>query len=279
VRNIGRLFPAFALVALLQACGGSTTDGNGAPGASIQVDDFPSAAAHALCDHFGDCCSQASLDFNESSCLATQIVDAQAKLDGRGKRRYVPTAAAACIADLKQVAKLCAVPVKEGPDCGWKLLIGTIATGGACTESDECAPPAVCTDSVCVATPFAKRGGKCVATCLGGDQSQVTSCYGATATSGPVCSSDDGLMCGDDGTCQPLPDLDGAGAAGDACTSASPCEQDFYCDDTSDQCAAQKPPFASCAADEECGDPQTCMNGQCVFGLGAVCSGMTEPAN
>jgi len=278
---VGKACFALAAAVLAEACGGATAGGDTAPGRPVSIEEFPGAAAHAVCDHFGACCGQVNVPFDSASCLSTRIAVAQAELAARGSRRYDPAAGGACVADLLEVATTCSGFVERNDACGWKLLLGTVPPGGSCQQPNECVPPAICagTPSICVATPFAKLGEPFIATCLGDDMNEVFSCAGATAASGPVCSSDQNLTCASDGTCHALPDPDGPGTNGDACSAQSGCNSGLYCDATSSRCRARKPPFASCQSDEQCLDPSTCAGGTCGFALTFICTGMAPHAN
>jgi hypothetical protein len=158
-----------------------------------------------------------------------------------------------------------------------RVLVGTVATGGACESESECAPVAGATVTclnVCRATRRAKLGEDCIRTCradndcgrLEGeppfDLTNVSSwadchaedglaCVGGTCVRGPGAGSaclgnavcDSGLSCPDARTCTPYP------AIGEPCGRCAPAA---YCDTLSATCAEKRPLGASCSGADAC---------------------------
>ncbi|HEX4473886.1 MAG TPA: hypothetical protein VH142_02345 [Polyangiaceae bacterium] len=235
--------------------------------ASIASGDLPDAAAHAFCDGYVSCCSQAGIAFDHVSCLTSTSEELAVILSQAGLRRYDPAGGAECVNYLKQAAQTCGYTGTTNHACSWDLLVGTVPAGGVCNEPSDCVPPATCTGipGVCLATPAAKAGDPCVGTCTGTQGEVQGQCYGLTGAAGLFCFQDQGLTCDPDGTCHTVPDPNGGrDVAGASCSPTLACGFQYYCDATTSECVAKKPPFSSCQSDDECGLGQ-CTSGQCAF--------------
>lgn len=266
------------------ACGGNkTTSSTGAASnAPVPMDQLPGLAAHAFCDHFGACCGQAGVAFDAAQCVQSTTARFQVLLSS-GAGRYDPAAGRACVNFLTATATNCGPSAKVDHSCDSDLLVGTAASGEACTKPSDCALLATCTNTpgVCLATPAGKEGDPCVGSCNHDSGSKFSDCYGLTGAAGLVCYAEDELACGSDGTCQAVPDPDGPNLLGEPCSTASGCHSglDLYCDAGSGKCRAKKPPFSACQGTLECRGDSKCNDGKCSFILASTCTGQPTSSN
>jgi hypothetical protein len=190
-----------------------------------------------------------------------------------------PARVAACVAALPSTMCLDARPIACEQTGSGAFLVGTIATGGACTDDPQCAGEeaycgftvgsgscgrcvsyvgagASCNDEHFCTGIFACSGGTCV---LRGTQPG-----GACSTYGGVNDCIDGFFCkpntpdnGVDGTCSPGP------KPGEACSFGVPCSASDAC--ASGVCATIEhvAPGAACDKARLCDAPALCFEGTC----------------
>jgi hypothetical protein len=283
------------VLALLAACGGG--------GGGIAINDLPDALADAQCEQGVRCGTFPDL----ATCNAAEIFegnDVETTLGAvaAGTIKYDEKNAAKCLDEL--ASNDCTFPGFHDGDnspCN-NLFVGTVATGGACFISDECADQADCTptDPNCDSETTC-----CPGTCgTGVTIAQEGGVCNDTATCGPNLYCKPGAAA--DGVCTAL--ITNAGAACDdltACADPMYCDFDFatgmfktcalaadsgatcdpnvliacgdqrdYCDPTSLKCTARAAAGAACAdGGVECQGFATCTNNLCVPdpGLNAPC--------
>jgi len=261
------------LGALVPACGGSSTE-DPPSAAPIAIEALPRKMADAVCENIAGCCRSANIPFELATCRANREAAFQNELDQAStpERRYNAAGAPACLAALSDFYKQCFQTESDDKiSAGCRqMFVGTVALGGACTSSDQCAPAAdgfghclpvpddLHAPGVCVAegpssesTPHGKRGDACNSTCseVGG-----VLCAGqepAGSPSGTACFVAEGLQCDiSSRTCQPLVGL-GAPCRFAGCAAGGYCTRD-------NACATVKLDGASCESHEECAS-QRCV--------------------
>ncbi len=233
------------LVGTLALATGMGCDGSGG---SIPFDQLePSlfgAVCHlqVLCGTFPDAATCMSSEYARQHLFETlgqDIASGKVDYDGGKARACVDTLNALSSCDRSALAALNLDPI-----CGQDAVFkGTVAVGGACFFSEECAAGGTCqrTDTSCTSDQC------CAGTCLapapvpvGGDCSVV----GATCVSGSVCVYD-GSTSPPTETCQT------PGGVGAPCVSVSSCSNPLYCDATSKTC--QSPVATGGACDPSIG--------------------------
>lgn len=269
--------------ALFGGCKSGPTDAE-----PVSQNDLPGALASVVCDSLGGCCSSAKLVFDSTNCRGAESARIRAKLNDTltGAVEYDAEAAGECVVELKKRAKCGNLEIAEDiPACN-DFLVGTLAAGQPCENSEECASGYCSTDSLtfertCVVsvehTPVArgKAGDACEANCEDADSCSFSAPTGDVIgepvdPSGlPVaCYRTDSLYC--NGTCQPLQ------AIGENCTDSSACKDGLFCDFDSSICTAPHPDGAACDSDYEC------QSDHCDLGTGSgsegTCAGATVTA-
>ncbi len=232
-----------ACVAVLVGCGGGT--GIGGP---IPFSAFESAAGSAVCNVLVVCGDVP----DEATCLASDQVephyyDTLGQDIAAGKVSYDGAKARSCIDGLNAISSCDRTTLADltlAPDCNG-VFTGTVAPGGACFFSQECAAGGSCQSADSVCDPLHQCcAGTCarlVTVAAGGD------CTGIDAQ----CAA--GTLCvfsgtGNTGTCVTLVTTPGA-----TCGGTIPCAPPLYCDTVSNTC---KTPVAT--------------GGACNPGLGSI---------
>jgi hypothetical protein len=189
-----------------------------------------------------------------------------------------------------------------------QVFTGTVALGGACMISEECAGTGACSPTDTSCDP---ETACCPGTCVAGDGGDLISQEGGPCND-DMHTCDSALYCSAassdvPGTCaQPI------AGEGSACTDVDSCANPMYCDVFSDTPTCVRPPStgetcdpqallvcadsrdycdatmkcaragdagATCASDDECLSYASCINGACVAqgGPGATCGGASDP--
>ncbi len=163
----------------------------------------------------------------------------------------------------------CAAAIKSDPctlstpdACSY--VSGTLAAGAACVDGAQCAS-GDCTFSSSGSADGGTSTDPSCGTCaelidVGGACDQG-SCGATAVCVGTATSS----------TCMTVT----YGAAGAACTGAAECEPAFFCDPTTQRCAAPGPEGSACGSYLECAAPLVCGSGNtCAQGAasGAACA-------
>lgn len=267
-----RVLAWLGMAAVCASFGGCSKSDDAAP---IAWQDFPAAAAKAVCDSMAKCCSDSKFTFDEKNCRASNAAAASTRLLGdnaqgsldRTRVAYDDQAAGECVAQLSSKSQCGFVRPEDVPACD-KILVGKVKAGGTCLGSWECEGyidgKATCdavlngieqpTTGVCA--PFerptetrhhGKLGEDCLLSC-DDDGCEVPPTPGNVA--GPslpetdtACYRNEGLFCGATGKCEALAEL------GETCNSFSACGEGLFCNG---RCTAPHPVGASCAADNEC---------------------------
>jgi|GEM_PF-2435290 len=223
-RIAGRLLVTLALVAVAGCDGG---DG------PIPFSQFEPSAEQAVCHLFVLCG-----DFpDQATCLASEQVQPHyyetiAQDISSGKVVYDGARARTCL-DAINALSSCNRSTRASiqrldPTCS-DIFTGTVAAGGGCFVSAECAGGGTCAQTQGTCTLNACCAGTCLGStsvALGGD----CSIAGAVCASGTTCTFD---STSSTDTCQQLA---GAGAPCANTTYTSTCAAPFYCDPTSGTC-------------------------------------------
>ena len=233
------------------ACGSKTDSGGGAGALTgVAAEDFVARWVEATCGPTGTCCTNAGIAFDGDHCVVAQTREGRAILnDTNAKRTYDPAGAATCIDGVRSIVARCSYASTLGDEVDevcHGLFRGTVATGGACQSSKDCAlsdqgpvdcqvdrtAPAIPPMPVCVVDPPGLAGEPCVGraapdltvafphrVCADGLYCDATSHCQATVGEGAACTSDE---CGanrscENGVCTPLADL------------GAPCIDDLQC--------------------------------------------------
>lgn len=215
-------------LALVTAIG---CDGSGGSIPFDQLDTSLFAAVchlEVLCGAFPDaaaCMSSMYARPHLFDTLGSDIASGKVAYDGAKARVCVDTINALSSCDRSALATLDLDPI-----CGANTVFkGTVAAGGPCFFSEECAAGETCqrTDSSCTSDQCC--AGTCVAMAaplpVGGDCSVV----GATCVSGSVCVYDSS-------TSPPTETCQTPGGVGASCASITACANPLYCDTQSKTC-------------------------------------------
>ncbi len=271
-RSAVRALVATAFVTFAAACSGSS-DGSAGP---ISLDDYPDAAAAALCDALAPCCGSIGIAIDAATCRAMMSGSIRQDIQDAPPANYTydPDAAGACVSEFRVAFAGCEPTTLQLGSCD-AAFQGNLAEGAVCTADFECASSgdgqADCDFGNCVVDRRGQAGDPCYWSCH--EEGTATSCSGSGGEELPGqarCFDNDGLYCGggtcteqkqngvdcgsdrectsdrcDAGLCVPK------GSAGQACFFDSDCEDDLYCD-AGGSCVQSRADGASCAADEEC---------------------------
>lgn len=301
----GRAWVLVASIATAVACGnttdgppGSSSAGASSVGDTQTPDEFIQQFASNFCRSIADCCTRQG--FATTDCETTLVDQLGPELrlsTSNPKIRFNAAAASACIDAYSVALRACtdqALFAKLDDACD-PLLEGTVALGGQCGKSAECATPAgaavSCDSGVCVvaqqpsnvlSAPHRNLGETCASTCDDRSPREI-SCSGegnADRNLG-ACWLQDGLVCAS-GTCVAAPKAGEACASSGLCArgthcvsdvcvdslSTGPCTQDSaclspsICDDTLRMCISLKANGEACNASDECLGRQ-CEEHQC----------------
>jgi hypothetical protein len=297
-RSILASLPIVSLL-FVAGCGPSSSHGNPA-----DLDAYLAQFADALCNLDVSCGSMPDV----ATCKATLRLDsteiATVRADiASGKAHYDAAMAGACMDYVKRIyggpctrSALASVDTTAGDEVCSKVIVGSVADGGACFSAAECASAncaeadttclrsRACCAGTCAAKPTPiPVGGDCSALQPGQSCAAGSSCFstgsagsstcqvpskvaGTSCTSTLECASP--LFCARDsssatGTCQP------SGATGAACNATATygaCDDlRDYCDPTTAKCTRRGAAGAACdAAAGTCIGYTSCLGGTCV---------------
>jgi hypothetical protein len=276
-------------------CGGST-DSNKT--GSVSNNEWASKIAVAYCEGMVDCCSASGFTEDVSTCKSTVssvLTAALGELKNK-KVEFNDAAAADCVDAYRNAAVSCTSrdAARSVNQVCKSAYVGTVALGGACSDSVECVPDpendVTCDTGICTvqqsSSPFddihEKLGDNCTTTCQSSSDGSRTCAASSTQTTG-ACWTNDGLVCGSNGVCVTAPTIgqscatgsfcaDGSYCEGGVCieqtktgscaTSSDACASSSYCDDATQNCTPKKAAGAACDSDYECqGD--NCYEDQC----------------
>jgi hypothetical protein len=302
----GMIGAAIALGTVAGGCDGKVGDAVG-DGTPVGQEALASTLAKGLCLGLATCCQSIGQAVDVASCEAQ--IQTQFEFPATSATiKYDPTLGGQCAADLRSSMASC-YSLDDMPACE-AMFAGTVAPGGACSSSRECAQPASgyasCTPSAAGATSVCSAnssnqhgalGQTCSGTCTSGGDGSV-GCSGVTIPSGgdgppagsASCYTNDGLYCvSATWTCQPLV------ALGGHCTEYSACVDDAQCDTAAAQCvpkaAIGEPcsfstdcsPGAYCGANRSCqpkkSDGQTCSSGSAYDECSGYCLSADEASS
>jgi hypothetical protein len=257
---------------------GADLDAMAPDAASIPLSDFPVQAADELCTAFAACCAASGYVNDEGACavhygqgLQTAAADATSK-----GYSYDGAAAASCYAGLAKQLNACAATYSaRGLDAAFapclRIFHGSIALGGDCSVSNDCASPADGSNVVCVS--FSSGGGPYVCALSGtgvaGDPCGDAIGSSLTCAPGFYCKYTTSLTCAAVG---------GNGASCDPTLRSSDCAEGFYCG-PSHVCAKPSAVGAACdpTLSRSCGSTNACdaTTKVCVApgALGKPCAG------
>lgn len=270
---------AFASLLALPACSSSSTGGGGGS-APIPQDQFVAQVGAAICDQIGPCCTSAGYTYDAAKCKEALTSSLQSQL-ADPLRKYDSAAGGNCVAAAKAAAPKCfadASTLSFITACD-NVVVGTVAAGGSCTSSGQCAVPAgasgaSCSNGKCVLQTRGKAGDACSATCTKASNGN-TDCWsssGAPTGNATYCWIEDGVACGADFKCQAVAALGqpctyggcvataycgsdqkcaARAGVGGACSGSDTCVDGTYCGSDS-KCAAQKANGSTCTSSSEC---------------------------
>ncbi|MGZ3448254.1 MAG: hypothetical protein ACXVEF_01575 [Polyangiales bacterium] len=226
---------------------GGSGGGNATP---LPEDDYCTRFVDEVCKIIVPCCAGISSPATDASCKSAYGAQCQSDRDKAKSNglAYDAQAAGNCVSAISSYVVDCKsrpasdpVSVALNAACDG-VYAGTVANGGACTTSTQCAHPAnamvSCVAGKCLIQPRPKIGEDC------GSTTAFVTC-------------EDGAFC--DGTtkkCVALP------AAGSPCAAVSQCAVGTYCD-AAKVCQPKKPVGASCASSNECAG--VCTAGTCAL--------------
>jgi hypothetical protein len=284
-------FLAPCLVLSIAACGND----------SVSIDDLKGAYIDAYCDGAVKCGSFAST----AECHASVSIDNNSFLsviDGAktGSVKYSEDAAGSCLDALRNPS--CTFEGLHGEDPCDDLFSGTVAMGGACTISAQCAGDASCeqTDQDCdrdVACCPGTCGASSVVVAAGAPcgendicpsnqyckppaSGDVGTCTALITTEGTACDSF--FACQDPMICNgfaDMPTCEKSAGTGETCKPDNliPCAKDSdHCDAATMKCVGPLATGATCEFSSECGPDSTCVDTcQKNLGVGGTCSDTT----
>lgn len=291
-----RLFIA-SLIAVA-GCGPASDHANPA-----DLDAYLTQFANELCKLDVACGSMPDM----TTCLATIELDSTEFVTVRadiasGKVRFDSAAGGACLDYVRRIyggpctiSAHAAVGTAGDADCA-KVVVGSVADGGACFSSSECTSTncvladtacsrsRACCAGTCAAKPAPiPIGGDCSAPLPGQGCAAGSVCNAAGSSSGQTCQVRSGaqgapcttvldcaapLFCAADSaagsrTCQPPA---ATGAPCNISESFGACDDlNDYCDGTTARCTRRVAPGASCDPDaQNCVGYASCLGGTCV---------------
>lgn len=265
----------------------STNDPTAA--APVPLDQFCTTYANEICDTLAPCCKAASLPTDTAKCKANLVAMCQTsvgKMQARGDT-YDAKQGGVCIAAFGAEIDNCKEKPRTDPaydaaehSCDG-VFKGTVAVGGSCDTSNDCAQPASGSDKVhCVFSSSSGGPAPTTGVCTLEHLAAAGEACGSTSTGGGYVSCSTGLTCKYDssgkGTCT-APGAKGAACdfatdcqtglacspdthqcsdpapIGGKCTyGSSACVDGAYCDTTTSSCAAKKAAGATCEMSSEC---------------------------
>jgi hypothetical protein len=252
---------ALALGMTLGGCDGKIDAGAGnAP--PVAEESLPSAVAKSLCEGLATCCQGIGQVVDVAACQVR--MQSEINLSNEtASTRYDSALGGQCIVDVRAAMASC-YSLDDIASCE-EMFVGTVALGGVCSGSRDCAPPAngkaACSYSstsgvsTCTAAApdlKAALGQSCSGTCTSDGGSAICSGIVSSVGNGPPagaanCYVNDGLHCDSaTWTCQPLVE------AGGRCEDSSTCVTSAMCDYTVDQCVPKAAVGAACSYSAEC---------------------------
>jgi hypothetical protein len=302
------------LSAIAVGCGGSSENDDDDAG-PVAADDFSQRFAVTYCSSIQACCQRFDEPFELSSCrdaVSGYLSGVFNVYFDNPRLVYDEAVAGDCIAAYGAVLSACTERSDAAEDACDGLFRGTVEPGGACGESNECnrsaEQSASCESGVCVindssSSPYDGEpvglGEPCSATCEGDDEGGSCSGFGSADPNAGTCLVSDGLVCGQSGTCEAVPQLGQpcaqyyycepgsyCGAAGACqaasdtgpCTSDSACTTTSYCDYDLGQCTPLKADGALCDSGNEClgGDCEADRCRAWSVASAAACAGLLD---
>jgi hypothetical protein len=256
----------------------------------------PAAFADQLCSLLQPCCGAAGLPTDGVSCHGVMDLAAASS-------PFDAASAETCLADMRRAqadGTLCGGTTSDA--CARAFPSGgTVAPGGACSRSEECAPSAAghvdclqwfpagaaTVSGVCTVQRLGQAGDQPCAGDLEGSVRWTSWTSQATPPAEVVlCDRASGVICGAAQTCVPLTTTGGACLSSETCQAGAfcdlfglvctarvgqgaPCTEDqacqdaFYCGPTSSSCAPRRADGATCAVTSECALASACSAGVC----------------
>ncbi len=260
---------------------------------SVAIEQLEAERARSICallfrcdaSLYGD--APARLLFRDAAECTTYLRDSrtfdQQDLEhavAAGLVRYDGAAAARCLRDLDRCEALSFSEANETADCK-AVFAGTVAAGGACQRSEECAGDAYCASG----SGSGQCPGTCVARLSPGSACQFSLQCATMGTTGRAACIEDEMSVG---ACLVLRPASTAAAEGAACgidrsTSVeTACAAGLYCHRETGRCARPVAAGASCDDGDRCvapsyctsavpGGPRTCHTIEILRTAGATC--------
>ena len=230
-----------SLLAMTEACGGTTETQQSAP---VPLSQAPDQYVSAYCSGYANCCASKGFAFNDSVCVAN-VRESVTSSFCSATSVYDPTAAAGCFADLQASNSACQRPEYPTLAC-LTMCLGTQPAGAACAFGNDCTQPTT-GSALCAnlgGSPFTcmtvdargVMGSHCDVTCRDAKSNFGQGCTSPTSsfTTGPthadVCFTNDGLYCASDNTCHSTI------ALGGSCPASDSCQTNLRCDNSTSQC-------------------------------------------
>lgn len=300
-------------------CNGKETTDAGHVTGSVRNSEFATQYAASFCQGISSCCAANAIAFDSKSCESSLAAQANAVLAARmadPKITYDADAATRCINSIHDANVACTdrEQYRSADDPCDFIFRGTVPLGGACSENAQCESAegqrVRCDQGVCTIEtstpsmgdgPHAKLGEPCASTCTNSANGGwgCTNAGNSAPTIDASCWTDEGLYCGNAGSCVAVPNLGeacalsnycpmGAYCSGGTCvaqlssgscaSNTSACSASSYCDTTSQQCTPKKSDGSACDQDSEClgGD---CYGDRCrVWSVAnsASCAGLLD---
>ena len=257
--RIGLLFGLFGF-AVFTGCGGSSEDDAGTSAPPVPKEELAASSGAALCTDLGACCSAEGHAYDLAKCSQTMNEVIQAFLIDPAEKEgaeYDAQAAGDCLAWLRASAKSCSFG--EAPVACDRIYVGVKQPGIACEGDIGCAPVPgadVYCEGECIATPRGKQGDACNGTCT--DHGDGESCSGSSSQAGAAtCWTNDGVFCGQDGTCQALLAI-GAPCSFEGCVATAYCSNGTCAPrlGAGEVCAGE---YDACAAGLSCSQAGVCI--------------------
>jgi len=256
-RFVRYLVPCFSVSLVLAACGSGDSE--------VGESSFSVELVHAVCDTVVNCCNDAELGFNATTCKQTVLGQFGDRSTSTGVR-YDATEAANCVESSRRLSASC---VTIPPTVCSNVFRGLLPPGSPCQESYQCDPGpqgyGVCgTTGVCEWPARGTVGALCAYSCRSGPQrAECRNVYGGPPPVQTTCFEDDGLFCfvnpggQGDATCQPI-----SADCRQRMDKDKACPPGGYCDGASGVCLPYAPVGGSCAA-AQCVPEGFCANGVC----------------
>jgi len=284
---VARVFAWLGVAAVCASFGGCSKSDDAAP---LSRQEFPAAAANAICDSMAKCCSDSKFTFDDKNCRAATTAAVLAQVLGgddpqggtvdQTRVAYDDQAAGECVAQISSKAECGSVRPQSAPACD-KILVGKVKAGGQCGASVECEgfvdgkatcdrafgtglEPALLGTCISFDVPTVMRthgklGEDCFLSCYDAQDCDYSlppgNVVGPTSPeTDTACFRNEGLFCGASGKCEALAKL------GETCGALSGCVDGLFCNG---RCTAPHPDGATCQADYECQSNDCLPSGIC----------------